>query len=465
MEVIGGVLLLLSLMGNVWLYMSKRRMRQCDPLAKENLYKFCYKDTNTGLPNRRWMEREIDERIQEASDGELQELYVVVFQLAALSEIDSTHGREFKHKLLRNIWENLMQNREETIGACTRSGAGQVVALMKIPDQLSLIRHVRRIVKNEEYMELEGKQIRVSMKVGIRQLGDKGVSGSEVLSDAELATQEARKVRIFDEELKATRAFQTRVESALREGFRHQEFQVWYQPKYDIRTKKCVGAETLVRWNSDALGFLLPGQFIRICERTGFILQLDYYVLGNAFRFQKKRKDAGKEVVPLSVNQSRIHMQEPKYIEHMRQLAKYYGDAGCVELELTESAIDFSGLRERTHAVEVVHALRDIGFSISMDDFGTGYSDISLLNDMPLDVVKLDRSMLTAAEGSERMQLVLRKVIELGEGLGMQVLCEGIETEAQEELLLRCGCRYGQGYLYGKPMPAEQFEAFLDAHI
>lgn len=465
MEIIGGVLLLLSLMANAGLYMSKRRIQQGSLLAEDNLYKFCYNDTNTGLPNRRWMEQEIDKRIQEASDEELKQLYVVVFQLAAQSEIDSTYGRDFKHKLLRSIWEHLMQYREETIGACTRSGAGQVVALMKSADRPSLVRRVRRIVKNEEYMELEGKQIRASMKVGIRQLGEKDVSGSEVLADAGLATKEARKVRIFDEELKATRAFQTRVESALREGFRHQEFQVWYQPKYDIETKKCVGAETLVRWDSGALGFLFPGQFIRICERTGFILQLDYYMLGNAFQFQKKRKGAGKEIIPLSVNQSRIHMQEPKYIEHMRQLAKYYGDAGCIELELTESAIDFSGLQERAHAVEVVHALKDIGFSISMDDFGTGYSDISLLNDMPLDVVKLDRSMLTAAEGSERMRLVLRKVVELGEGLGMQVICEGIETEAQEELLLRCGCRYGQGYLYGSAMPAEAFEIFLDSHI
>lgn len=465
MEIIGGVLLLLSLASNVWMYRSKREVQQRRMIAEDNLHKIRYNDTNTGLPNRRWMERMIDKKLLEASVEEIKELYVVVFQLATISEIDSTIGRDLKHKLLQSIWENLMQDCKETIGACTRSGAGQVVALMRTADRRMLVQCVRRVVRDEEYMELDGRPIRVSMQVGIRQLGEKDISGNEVLADAGLATQEAQRVRIYDEDMKANRAFQARVESALREGFRQQEFQVWYQPKYDIATKRCVGAETLVRWESSSLGFLLPGKFIRTCEQTGFILQLDYYMLGNAFRFQRKRLDAGKRCVPISVNQSRLHMQEVKYIEHMSRLSAYYGGASCIELELTETAMDFSGLQERKRAIEVVHALKDIGFSLSMDDFGTGYSDISLLNDMPLDVLKLDRSMLTASEDSERMQLVLKKIVELGEGLGMQVLCEGIETEAQEELLLRCGCRYGQGYFYGRPMPSVAFEQFLDTRI
>ncbi|WP_338624885.1 GGDEF domain-containing phosphodiesterase [Selenomonas sp. TAMA-11512] len=464
MEILGA-LLILSLIGNAGLYTARRRMQKRCGIVEEELSRLRNTDTNTGLPNRRWMEYEIDKRLMELSEEELRNLYAVVFQIAAYGEIDSMHGRELKHKLLQSIWENVSENVESTIAACTRSGAGQVVALMKKDEKEELIHDVRRIVKHEEYLKLDGSPIRVSMKIGIRRIGEKGLTASEVLADAGLAAEEAHTVRVFDDELKATRVFQTRVESLLGDGLRRQEFQVWYQPKYDIRTKKCVGAEALVRWASGSLGFLFPGQFIRVFERTGFIMQLDYYMLGNVIRFQKKRKEEGKEIVPISVNQSRIHMQETKYLEHMKRLAKYFGDVSCIELELTETAIDFSGRKQRDHAIEVVRDLQDIGFSISMDDFGTGYSDISLLNELPLDVVKLDRTMLTASEDSERMQLVLRKVIELSEGLGMKVLCEGIETVAQEELLLRCGCRYGQGFLYGKPMPAEEFEAFLDAHI
>ena len=147
----------------------------------------------------------------------------------------------------------------------------------------------------------------------------------------------------------------------------------------------------------------------------------------------------------------------------MQGLIDRYTTQG-IELELTETAFDFADHALREHSVAVVAALHAMGFAIDMDDFGSGYSDLSLLNQLPLDVMKIDRSLLLASEGSERMCIVLQQMIDLGHALGMKVICEGIETEAKENLLRRCGCEYGQGYLYGKPMPRAEFETFLRQH-
>ncbi|MDD6127798.1 MAG: EAL domain-containing protein [Veillonellaceae bacterium] len=253
------------------------------------------------------------------------------------------------------------------------------------------------------------------------------------------------------------------MESLQRQALERQEFQVWYQPKYDLRTRRCIGAEALVRWQSAELGFLPPGKFIALFESNGFISDLDFYNLEQVMRFQREAAEKGLPVVPISVNQSRVHMREQGYLTRMQALIDRYATQG-IELELTETAFDFTDYALREHSIAVVAALHAMGFAIDMDDFGSGYSDLSLLNQLPLDVMKIDRSLLLASEGSERMCIVLQQMIDLGYALGMKVICEGIETEAQENLLRRCGCEYGQGYLYGKPMPRAEFETFLRQH-
>ena len=206
-----------------------------------------------------------------------------------------------------------------------------------------------------------------------------------------------------------------------------------------------------------------PGKFIPLFESNGFITQLDFYNLEHVMVFQREAKAKGLPVLPISVNQSRQHMREEGYIQHVQELVDIYSPDG-IELELTETAFDVLGEALRTHSLDIVQRLHGMGFSIDMDDFGSGYSDLSLLNQLPLDVMKIDRSMLLASEGSERMQTVLRQMIELGHALGMKVICEGIETEEQEQLLIACGCEYGQGFLYGKPMRRADYENFLRAH-
>ena len=212
-----------------------------------------------------------------------------------------------------------------------------------------------------------------------------------------------------------------------------------------------------------AVGFP-PEERRKIFERNGFITKLDFYNLVHVMKLQQGRRAQGLPVVPISVNQSRFHMQEKGYLQRMKELVGIYSTDG-VELELTETAFDLAGREQRENALAVVTELKRLGFRIDMDDFGTGYSDMTLLDALPLDVMKLDRSLLLASENSGRMRSVLARMTDLGHALGMTVICEGIETEEQEQMLIDCGCEHGQGYLYGKPMPQEEFEAFLAAHL
>ena len=177
-----------------------------------------------------------------------------------------------------------------------------------------------------------------------------------------------------------------------------------------------------------------------------------------------ERLAAGKEIVPISVNQSRLHMTEDGYLEKMRAIVeKYKLPPHTIELEITETMFgDFDKKAARQNAEKIIKGLKDMGFLMSVDDFGAGYSSFSLLSSLPMDIIKIDRSVLTGADTSTKMKKILGQVIKLGNSLGMNVICEGIETVEEENLLLSLGCRYGQGFLNCKPLPVDDFIKFFE---
>ena len=269
---------------------------------------------------------------------------------------------------------------------------------------------------------------------------------------------------VFDNALRDAVMQQQQIEHYMHKALAEYEFKLWLQPKYDIRTHRTVGAEALVRWQSPELGLLLPGRFVDIFENNGFIVNLDYYMLNYVLQIQQLRYDQGRPLIPISVNQSGLHISEEGYLDRMREiLAKYDLPPRVVDLEITETAfIDFTTKDCRANASAIIQELQRMGYVISMDDFCTGYSSIAMLRNLPMDIMKIDRSMLLAAEADPRSEQILRYVINMGTALGMKVICEGIETLEQEQLLLDNGCFYGQGFLFGRPMTLDDFMARLD---
>ena len=254
------------------------------------------------------------------------------------------------------------------------------------------------------------------------------------------------------------------IELYMEKALENEEFEIYLQAKYDMNLCAICGAEALIRWQSPEMGFLTPNHFIHIFERNGFILKLDYYVLEKICAVLQKRLQKKLPVVPISVNQSGLHMSERGYLSSMQAIAdRYKLPRKLVELELTETAfIDFNAKAEKENALQITRRLKSIGFALSMDDFCTGYSSIAMLRTLPMDIMKIDRSMLLSAETSERSLTIFKQVIELGKRLNMTVLVEGIETEAQSRLTQAAGCHVAQGFLFAQPIPMKKFFEGLD---
>jgi EAL domain-containing protein (putative c-di-GMP-specific phosphodiesterase class I) len=234
----------------------------------------------------------------------------------------------------------------------------------------------------------------------------------------------------------------------------NREFKMFIQPKWDIREDRLYGGEALVRWIKEDGNMVYPSDFVPVFERNGFIEQIDMYMLDSACRMLREQLDAGNAIYPISVNQSRMLLNDPDYIRRITDvLQKYQIPEGYIELEITETVL-FS---EQDKMISILNELKSVNIKLSMDDFGSGYSSLNMLKDFPFDVLKIDKEFFSESITSEASVWILKKIIEMAEGLGIRVICEGVETKDQVEMLQKIGCRYVQGYYYSKPIPAERF--------
>lgn len=259
------------------------------------------------------------------------------------------------------------------------------------------------------------------------------------------------------EEVNKERFIENNMESALE----NEEFFVMYQPKIELLTDKVVGAEALVRWNSPKLGVVYPDEFIPLFERNGFIKKLDFYVYNKVFTFLQKQLDANEKVVPISVNMSRNHSKPEKFMhEFLSIFNKYHLPSNLVEVEILErSFMNGNTLKEFT---ELLHKE---GFTVAMDDFGSGESSLNMLTQIPVDVLKFDRTFLYSAtqNGSidETSANFIETLIELGKNLKKQTIFEGVETQEQLDFLRSVECDQVQGYFFSKPLTEIDFVNFL----
>ena len=237
-----------------------------------------------------------------------------------------------------------------------------------------------------------------------------------------------------------------------------EEFVAYFQPKYDLNTMKPSGAEALVRWRKEDGKMVSPGEFIPIFESNGFIIELDYYMWERVCRFIRRELDEGHEVAPVSVNISRVNLYNPKFFESLVGLVEQYKiPPKYLHLELTESAFsDDAAMLQKT-----VDYLHKSGFTILMDDFGSGYSSLNLLKDINLDILKIDMKFLSKGSSTEKCEKIIAAVINMAEALNLPVIAEGVEEEAQMQLLKRLGCNYIQGYYFAKPMPEKDYLSLM----
>ncbi|MDN4777053.1 putative bifunctional diguanylate cyclase/phosphodiesterase [Clostridioides difficile] len=232
------------------------------------------------------------------------------------------------------------------------------------------------------------------------------------------------------------------------------QFEVYYQPKFSLVTGEMIGSEALIRWNHPEHGFISPAVFIPIAEKSKLILKIGRFVFERVCNDLYEWKKQGKKIVPVSVNLSRVELYQPDIVKFINKTIKMYNlSSDFIEIEITETV----AINELNILKNVLNELRTYGFSISMDDFGTGYSSISCLRDMPIDILKLDKSFLGGIEHDERSRNIAKSIVSLAKSLDLVVIIEGVESKEQAELMKQFGCDLVQGFYFARPMPAKNF--------
>ncbi|MCR5431601.1 MAG: EAL domain-containing protein [Lachnospiraceae bacterium] len=246
--------------------------------------------------------------------------------------------------------------------------------------------------------------------------------------------------------------------TALDEG----QFIIYIQPQFNYDTNRLHGGEALVRWKHPVKGIIMPGKFVPIFEKNGFITHLDQFVWEEVCKLQRKWLDEGREVVPISINVSRTDIASLRLVDHFVKLVgKYDLPTDLLRIEITESAYMDNPLQ----MIETVSRLRDAGFSVEMDDFGSGYSSLNTLKDVTVDMLKLDMKFIEGGKNAERGGSILSSVIRMSNRLNLAVLAEGVETKEQAEYLKSIGCIYMQGYYFARPMPVSDYEKILTGRV
>lgn len=427
---------------------------------KHHFFKIAYIDELTGMHNLHWFEENVPKIIAREHE---KKFAVLSANINRFDIIRNCYGEETSNSILNYCARIVGEECRSHNGYAARANSDYFLCLIPYQEKEFLKKDLEGIEKKYEGFSIKSQTLILKWTFGICLLPQNcAIDIKKAINAATVARKEAdvnfSPIVFFNEQMLAQINLRESIRNFQEQALQQQEFEVYFQPKYHMKDRSLVGAEALIRWNSKEIGFLSPAQFIPIFENNGFILKLDFFVLKTVLSFLEKREKAGKRIVPISVNQSRVHLNDEKYVEDLRKLfLKFDLPTGMIELELTETA--FSDIQ---NAQKIMNEIRQLGFLTSIDDFGAGYSSLLMLNAVPIDILKLDRFFLTDSCDSERTREILSHIVSMANALNIRIICEGVETNSQAEFLMSVGCNFAQGYLYGKPMPQKDFEQLLD---
>jgi diguanylate cyclase (GGDEF)-like protein len=427
--------------------------------AQEQITHMARHDALTNLPNRTLFREQLEKALRLAKRSD--QLAVFCLDLDHFKEINDSLGHPVGDALLKEVARRLGEcvTEHDTVA---RLGGDEfaVVQFCSDCDPSAVALLASHIVeKIGEPYDIGGHQLVVGVSIGISLAPEDGKNPDELLKKADLALYRAKAdgrgtYRYFETGMDARAQARRILELDLRAALHRQEFEVYYQPIRDVASDQVVAFEALVRWNHSLRGMISPVNFIPLAEETGLIVQLGDWVLRQACT------DASgwPQDVDVAVNLSPVQFKNPNLVSQVKAALQASGlPAHRLELEITESVL----LQNSAATLAVLHELRGFGVRISLDDFGTGYSSLSYLRSFPFDKIKIDRSFVSELATRDDSMAIVRAVTGLGKSLGIVTTAEGVETEAQFELLRREGCTQAQGYLFSQPRPVAEVNAML----
>jgi diguanylate cyclase (GGDEF)-like protein len=440
-----------------------------------SLYLQAYEDPLTGLPNRSAFKEQLQKRLDA---GRTYAGHAVLFvDLDNLKPINDSLGHLAGDEVLRQVADRLVRSVKHGAGFVARLGGDEFVVLLSGPhigDDATATAE-RIITAMQAPIDVEAYEVRVGSSIGISIHPDDGRTIGDLLRHADIAMYHAKKAgkgtfRFFADEMESGARQRVMLEGALREALNRDEFEVHYQPRIALRSGRIVAAEALVRWNHPEWGLVAPGRFVSLAEATNLIHPLGRRVLELACEEAVGWPSVDGEPAPrVSVNVSRHQLQRTDIVQEVASTLEATGlPADRLELEVLET----SAMSDVAESARTLARLRDLGVHISLDDFGTGHSSLGWLQNLPVNVLKLDRTFVArlgvdtpaSASGAGADDVaILGAILRLGQALGLSVVAEGIERHAQLALLKQLGCAEGQGYLFSKPVPRDELQALLHA--
>jgi EAL domain-containing protein (putative c-di-GMP-specific phosphodiesterase class I)/GGDEF domain-containing protein len=422
----------------------------------DTLYKTAFFDPITGHYN--W--NHLVSFLEMPMDKGIRDYAFAHFDVKEFRVLNEVYGHIAANKVLCNIVKAM--NEADFVYASARCHNDNFAMMIKDMTEEDTIRTLRQFFEKLSYLE-EDPNYRVYYRCGVVPMQRSVLSGNRVADAGKMAqalgtNRSETDIIIYTDKMHDDLSWSNYIKAYLDTAIANDEFMVYLQPKIKSSTGELEGAEALIRWNYRKVEFLSPARFIPYFEKDCSIGKIDDVVLRKVCLALKKWKEAGKKLVPVSVNLSRSRLYTRNLIEHLSSIVDEYGiDHRYIDFELTESA----SYDNKKHLINMMECLRERGFSLSMDDFGTGYSSLSLLTELPFDTLKIDKSFVDKVSDENKSDddiTVIRHIITLANELGLKCLAEGAESKDQVDKLAELGCDVIQGYYYSKPIPIADFE-------
>ncbi len=385
---------------------------------------------------------------------------VIVMDIAQFKAVNEFCGRGTGDEVLCVIARSMQRIELEwadTISCHIRADVFSLFTSYK--EQQELVTIINRIIEDIDAFQVDCK-ILPAFGICTSELAGLNVSFMKDCATTALNTIKGKfyaSYAFFDERMREEQLRAKRIENEIVAALKNGEFALYIQPKVDMVTNKIIGGEALVRWIHPERGMISPGEFIPVLEKNGFIINVDDYIWERVFAFIRDLENSDIDPVPISINVSRVHAYDNKFCQTLCDLRdRYQINPAYIPLELTESA--FLGNEQVMYSR--MEYLRSLGFSISMDDFGTGYSTMKMLKNQPMDEIKIDREFISDLE-NDMSRVVISHTIRMLQDMNTSIIVEGVETETQKAFLLEHNCNRAQGFLFYRPMPAEEFRKLL----
>jgi diguanylate cyclase (GGDEF)-like protein/PAS domain S-box-containing protein len=435
-----------------------------DITSQKKAHYLAFHDFLTSLPNKAKFQ-EIGTHAIKVAKRDKTSLAILFIDFDKFKNINDTLGHLVGDEMLK-IVSSRMQSVLREVDTLARIGGDEFVILLESIQTnesiASMVDKIMNVVRKP--MDILGNKLHTSASIGVAIYPNDGTSIVQLMKNADSAMYHAKakgrdNYKFYTEELNVILTRRVDVENAIRDAIKHDGFEFLFQPKYDLKSQKCVGCEVLIRLSNKYSGLVGPTEFIPIAEENRMIIDIGNIVFRKSCEIFKKWQDMDLGLEVISINISSIQLEQKDIVDYFDSIVKEYGiKASNIELELTE----YSVMENLDNNIKVLTQLRDLGFEISIDDFGTGYSAMSYLKELPINTIKIDKSFIEDISVNKYDFAITHAVIQLAKDLGYKVIAEGIENTTQESILMDLGCQYGQGFKYSKGLTYDEFILFIN---